>query len=104
MNEYKIELSENSIKDIKIIYRYIADILKEPNIAKKQKDRITKKIMTLEKMPERNPFYNNEFGITNNIRFVPIDNYLIFYKVNPEQKTVYIVRVLYARRKTSNLL
>ena len=104
MGEYKIEVAVRAKRDMCEIYAYIADTIKEPNIADRLLDKIEAQIRTLNKMPFRQPVERDEQLKLRNLRKVMVDNYLVFYTVNEKTATVFIVRVLYARRDWVNLL
>ncbi|MDI3478740.1 MAG: toxin ParE1/3/4 [Thermoanaerobacterium sp.] len=104
MNRYKVEITEPAEKDLYEIWRYIAKELLEPDIARKVVNKIGEAILKLEEMPLRNALVADERLAFQGIRKMTIDNYLVFYIVAEESKTVTIVRILYGRRDWINLL
>ncbi|MCF0243104.1 MAG: type II toxin-antitoxin system RelE/ParE family toxin [Treponema sp.] len=53
-------------------------------------------ITSLEVMPERHPFFEEEkFTVEKEIRVMREDNILIFYYINKEEKIVSIIRMMY---------
>ena len=48
-------------------------------------------INKLEKFPKRFPLYKENF------RFMPVDNYLVFYTIDEDSMTISILRVMYGR-------
>lgn len=38
------------------------------------------------------------------LRFFPVDNYLVFYKIDEETEMVYVVRIMYSGRDIHKLL
>ena len=95
---YKIIYTRESEQDLINIYRYIAVNLSVPETAKKQADRIMDAIKGLDEMPFRHKLYQNEPWRSKGLRVLPVDNYLIFYIVAEEEKTVAIVRIMYGGR------
>ena len=93
-----IQYSANSIEDLKTIQNYIAYELLSPAYARGQVDRILKAVRSLSDMPLRHPIYDKEPWKTRNIRYLPIDNYIIFYLPNEEAEIVNIVRIIYGAR------
>ena len=85
-------------QDLRDIYEYIALELLTPETAAGQTQRIMKMIRSLEEMPMRNHLYGEEPWHSRGIRFLPVDNYLIFYLPEEPQNTVNIVRIMYGGR------
>ena len=42
------------------------------------------------------------FTLMSRIRYMPVDNYRVFYSVDENQKTVSILRVMYGKRDVKN--
>jgi toxin ParE1/3/4 len=95
---YDVITTEQACFDMKTIYRYIADTLMKPLIAQKQYSRIEKAICSLEEMPARFRQYEKEPWRSRNLRIMPVDNYLVFYIVNNENRIVTAIRVMYGAR------
>ena len=95
---YKVIYTQESEQDLINIYMYIAKNLLAPETAKKQADRIMKAIEALDEMPLRFKLYTNEPWNSMGLRVLPVDNYLVFYIVIGEEKTVVIIRIMYGGR------
>lgn len=104
MSKYKVEITESAENDLFEIGSYIAKELLEPDIAKKVVGKIGDTILSLEEMHLRNSFIADERLALQGIRKILIDNYIVFYIVTEEHKTVTIIRILYSRRDWINLL
>lgn len=104
MGSYKVELTIAAKKDLRDIYFYISNNLKAPATADKLLDKMEAKLLTLKRNPFLYAVERNEQLKRRNLHKLIVDNYLIFYIVNEKTSTVYIVRVLYARRDCVNLL
>ena len=104
MAEYKIEIAARAKRDMREVYEYISGNLKEPNAADRLLDKIETKIISLKSMPLRHAIERDEQLKLRNLRKLIVGNYLVFYTVNEKAETVFIVRVLYARRDWMNLL
>ena len=85
-------------QDLRDIYEYIALELLAPENAAGQTQRIMKTIRSLEEMPMRHQLYGEEPWHSRGIRFLPVENYLIFYLLEEVQNTVNIVRIMYGGR------
>lgn len=82
-------------RDLKDIHEYIAYSLQSPGVAHSMSQRLMQAAHSLEDMPERNPLYREEPWHSQDIRFLPVKNYLLLYTVNKEMHTVSIARILY---------
>lgn len=104
MSRYNIEITEPAENDLYEIGSYIAKELLEPDIAKKVVDKVGNAILSLEEIPMRNAVVADERLALQGIRKFIVDNYIVFYIVTEEHKTVTIVRILYSRRDWINLI
>ena len=104
MNSYVVEITEHAENDLRDIYRYIRLNLLAADAASAQKARLKHAVLGLASMPERFSFVADESLKMQGVRFCPVDNYLIFYTVHSDTRTVYVLRVLYARRDWQHLL
>ena len=95
---YSVNISSQADKDIRAIYEYIALTLMSPENANAQLSRLEDRINKLDNLPKRFPKYKNE------IRFMPVDNYLVFYTVDDVSKNVSILRVIYGKRNIEKTL
>ena len=95
---YTVYISKQADQDLRSIYEYIAFSLSSPESALSQLNRLEEKIIGLNEFPFRFPVYKND------IRYVPIDNYLVFYTVDETKQTAFIVRVMYGKRDVENII
>ena len=95
---YSVNISAQADKDIRAIYEYIALMLMSPENANAQLSRLEDRINKLDNLPKRFPKYKNE------IRFMPVDNYLVFYTVEDVSKNVSVLRVMYGKRNIEKTL
>ena len=95
---YKIVYTEESEQDFLNVYSYIAMDLLVPESAKDQINRIMKVIKDLDALPFRYKLYQHEPWHSKGLRVLPVDNYLVFYTVIEEEKTVVVIRIMYAGR------
>jgi toxin ParE1/3/4 len=104
MSSYDIDVTKPAEKDIFEIGRYIANELLNLDKAVKVIDKIANEIFKLEEMPFRNAIVDDDKLASQGIRKFIIDNYIIFYVVNEENKKVTIIRILYNRRDWIKIL
>ena len=98
MRSFSVRMTESAVCDIQDIAQYIRFHLLEPETAKNQIARIRKSILSLSDFPERNALISDGYLQKKQIRFMHVDNFLIFYTVHKDKSMVYIVRVVYSRR------
>lgn len=95
---YNVRLTAEAEKDLRGIFEYIAFDLQSVQNAVGQLERLERRIVSLNDMPERFQIYEKEPWHRRNLRVMPVDNYLIFYMVNQEKRIVTIMRVMYSGR------
>ena len=104
MKSYRVEITALAKQDIIDIFNYIADMLAVPNSAVKQYMRLQEAILKLDSFPERGSIYKGMSQKTKDLRFILVDNYVVYYHIDEERHTVYIYRVLYSRRNVNTIL
>jgi toxin ParE1/3/4 len=95
---YQVKLTGHAVGQIKEIVGYISEVLLEPEVARGWSDRLKKEIASLDTMPRRYPLVSEEPWHTEGVRRMPVGNFLVYYWVNEETKTVWITAVLYGRQ------
>lgn len=101
---YRIQYSTDARKDLRNIYEYIAYELLVPNTAKDQTRRIMDEVKGLDEFPMRHALYKDEPWHSMGLRFLPVDNYIIFYLPDDEKGIISIIRIMYAGRDISKQL
>lgn len=79
---------------------YIAEQLASPDAAENLVNAVDEAARSLAEMPYRYPIYPTLYAMKNEIRYVPVMNYLLFYTVREERKTVEVWRFLHQRQNT----
>ncbi len=102
--KYTVKLSTQANEDIKEIYEYIADVLCEKEIASNILNLFEKNILSLSEMPGRCRIYESEPWQSRGVHVMSVKNYLIFYVINEEERTVNIFRVIYGSRDIEKFL
>ena len=101
---YLIKITEPAEKDLQDAAKYIAVELKNASAAVRLLDATYEAVYSLEEMPTRHALVDDESLAGRGIRFFPVHNYLVFYVVREETKTVFIERFLYGRRDWITIL
>ncbi len=95
---FEVHYTVKARQDLRNIYEYIAYDLLVPETAARQAQRTMKEIEALNEMPMRYRLYDDEPWHRQEVRFFPVDNYLVFYLPDKAKHTVYIVRIIYGGR------
>ena len=95
---FNVVYSSEARQDLRDIYEYIAYELLEPDTAAGQTNRIMKAARSLEQMPMRHRLYEEEPWHSQGLRFLPVDNYLIFYLPDETNNIVNMIRIMYGGR------
>ena len=95
---YTVKISDEAGVDLRGIYEYIAFDLLVPETAANQLKHLKKSILGLNEMPKRFPLYQKEPWLSRGMRFIPVDNFLVYYIPDDEKREVTVLRVLYSGR------
>ena len=91
-------LYAKAYRDIEDIYEYIAITKAAPQNAKGQTDRIWDAIKTLEEYPQSHQDRLEGRYAGKKYKQLLIDNYIAIFRIDEENKTVYVVTVQYLGR------
>jgi addiction module RelE/StbE family toxin len=101
---YDLRIMPMAEEDLDGIFEYIANTLEAPVAANRLMLRIEKAIQTLRDTPRIGPKCQDEILGSKGYRKLIIDNYIAFYLVNDEDRSVIVMRVIYGRRNYTALL
>jgi len=73
---YQIKISKQANTDLRDIYEYIAFTLLSPENATKLLNTLEKKIQSLENFPKRFKLYHDELWHDQELRVMPVNNFL----------------------------
>ena len=90
---FNVVTSIQAEEDLRGIFEYITFELLSPENAE-----------SLDEMPERFPRYGKEPWHSRGLRFVAVDNYIVFYLPDVEEQVVTILRVMYSGRNIEEQL
>ena len=96
--QYEVKLTAQAAEQIQEVVSYISKNLFEPETAKRWLNIIQENITSLNTMPARYPLTEEEPWRTYGIRKMVVKNFLVYYLINEEQKTVSVTAVIYGRR------
>ena len=101
---YSLLITDAAELDILSTVKYIADALKAPVAANNLLDEIERYEEILEKTPGIFPFVRDDYLAEKGLKFVTVKNYIMFYTVNEDKKTVNMIRFLHGRRDWKNII
>jgi plasmid stabilization system protein ParE len=101
---YNIDITGPAEQDIRKAVEYIDTELQNRIAAENLLDDIENAILSLSEMPLRHSLVADKALASQGFRFVPVNNYLVFYIVRESRKTVVIERVIYKKRNWATIL
>lgn len=96
--KYNVVLTQQAARDLDEIFAYIAEVLCEKENAVNMINLLQKNILSLAEMPGRCKLYENEPWKSRGMHMMRVKNYLVFYTIEEDSRTVNIIRVLYGSR------
>ncbi|MDR2197049.1 MAG: type II toxin-antitoxin system RelE/ParE family toxin [Coriobacteriales bacterium] len=104
MTHYSVELSKSAELDLRETMHYISENLKAPAAAKRLLDEIERAVKNLEENPARCALARDKRLADSGHRWIKAKNYLVFFVIDENSKTVMVSRILYGRRNWAHLL
>lgn len=104
MKHYKILVSETYHRDLKAIIHYISHNLDAPFTASFLLDEIESTVASLSAIPHRYGLVDDPYLCHKTFRKCVVKNYIIFYKVHEESKTVMVHRIVHAKQNWIDIL
>lgn len=101
---YRIHITQKAELDISEAADYIEFQLMNPDAADGLLDKIDAEISTLSSMPQKHQLVDDPVLNSIGIRFILVNNYIVFYIIDEPEKTVHIIRFLYQKRDWMQIL
>ncbi|MCQ5209658.1 MAG: type II toxin-antitoxin system RelE/ParE family toxin [Megasphaera massiliensis] len=98
MDAYQIIVTPDAELDLLKIRNYIAHGLQVPNVALKYIQSIRTEIQKLAYMASSVPPIQDEPWHSHGIRKITAKKFLIYYRIDEQTRTVYVMNVIYSRR------
>lgn len=95
LNKYEIKINPRAIRDLEGIYEYIAYEKLSSENAIGQVNRIKKAILSLDTFPQSHQERAVGRYANKGYRQLPVDNYLIIFRIDDNLRTVSIITVQY---------
>ena len=103
-SKYSYSFTEKAEQDFDEILRYISFDLANPIAAQNLGRKIFEKIDIVRSFPESCAIVENEFLSDKTVRKLLVDNYIIYYKANHDEKIITIIRIVYGKRNLDEII
>ena len=100
----RYSLTDLALTDLDTTLSYICNELKNQLAAIAFSKRIEEAISTICLFPNSGALLENDFVKEKGVRKFIVDSYLIYYIYNSDDKMVYILRIVFARRNQSEII
>ena len=104
MARYRVDVSEPAENDLRDIVRYISAQLSAPMTATKMMDALEDAIARLADIPQKYSLVTDERLASMGYRKLVVKNYIAFFTIDEQSKTVDVERILYVRRDWLRIL
>ena len=101
---YDYFFTEKAENDLDGIIKYISVDLANRSAAQNFFVNVFENIETICAYPETGRLISNEYVADKSVRRVLIDNYVMYYKTDEENKRIFIVRIIYGRRNLTEII
>ena len=104
MELYKIIVTPDAAANLTELRYYIANILMAPDAALRHIRLIRTEIAKLNQFPARIAPVHEEPWHSRGIRFLIVKNFYVYYRIDENAKTVFILNVVYSKRDQLKVL
>jgi len=98
MTKYEIIITPGANEDLLDIRNYIAEVLMSPDTALSYIQAIRKEIGKLEKAAKMTSPVEEEPWHSRGVRRITAKNFYIYYRIDEDSDTVYVLNVIYNKR------
>jgi len=103
-NEYRVIVAAPAEDDLIEIHGYIAKVLNAPIAARNMVLDIRKALRTLSFSPQGCPKVRDDRLAARGYHWIGVKNFMAFYTIDEQGKTVNVERILYGRRDWQRLI
>lgn len=101
---YKVIIADSFESDLAQITAYISQVLQNPNAAAELLDQAEETVGMIGDYPFMFSFYPDEELAEKGYRNAPVANYQLFYRVDENSETIFLLRFQYAGRDLNSWL
>lgn len=103
-SKWDYRLTEKADADLDDVVQYIAVELANPKAASDFVDKLQSAIEEARSFPESGSLVINEYLPDTEVRKKLVENYILYYLPDSEQKTIFVLRIVYGRRNIDEIL
>ena len=103
-SKWGYQLTQKADADLDDIVGYIAVELANPTAASDFMDKLQDAIEEARSFPESGSLVINEFVPNAEVRKKQVDNYIMYYLPDSDEKMIFILRIVYGRRNMDEIL
>lgn len=103
-SKWDYRLTEKADADLDDVVQYIAVELANPKVASDFVDKLQSAIEEARSFPESGSLVINEYLPDTEVRKKLVENYILYYLPDSEQKTIFVLRIVYGRRNIDEIL
>lgn len=97
LNEYAVELSIQARRDAKEAVFYKRELGTREDNLEKFKDQLSQTIQRLKTSPKVGSNLSARMDIKTNVKYLRVQDYLLFYEILGDKKQVNVIRILPAK-------
>jgi plasmid stabilization system protein ParE len=101
---YKILPTERSNSDTDEVFSYLLDTFQSPQAAQSHRKALADAVNLLKGNPYIRPLVKDEKLAAKGLRFITVKNYMLFYRIDEENKTVKLEAFMYSHRNWQAIL
>lgn len=101
---YKLIITKTFNDDLDDIVEYISQQLFNSSAADRLMKMAEEKISNISENPLLYPLYHDEKLAEKGYRYTVVSNYILFYTVDEETRTVYVLRLIYGGQNILNII
>ena len=102
--KYTVEVARTATQDFNATAGYLVNQLKNPAAARLLLKSAFDCIDSLEEFPARHPIIDEPILEAQQLRFLPVHGYLLFYQIDESTQTVHVLRFLYGKSNWVSIL
>ena len=103
-SKWGYQLTQKAVADLDDIVEYIAVELANPTAASDFVDKLQGAIEEARFFPESGSLVINEFIPNAEVRKKLVGNYIMYYLPDPDEKMIFVLRIVYSRRNMDDIL
>lgn len=101
---YKVIMTKAFEHDLEEALEYISNKLYHLSAAQRLLSTVSEKVSIIEDNPLIYPLYHDDRLAKQNYRFAVVNRFLLFYKADETEKSVYLSRFLYGSQNVTDIL